>query len=67
MIVQRLFDQARSRNIQTLWNPSPMPEDPESLLGVPTYLSPIAARQKNLEAGRGVNELDGPSVGDRSA
>ena len=31
-LLQKLFDLARSRNIQTVWNPSPMPEDPEPFL-----------------------------------
>ena len=52
MIVQRLFDQARNRDIQTLWNPSPMPKDPESLLGRTDVL--IANRSEAEElVGRG--------------
>ena len=31
-LLHMLFDLARSRNIQTVWNPSPMPEDPERVL-----------------------------------
>lgn len=49
MIVQRLFDQARSRSIQSLWNPSPMPEDPESLLERTDVL--IANRSEAEELG----------------